>query len=447
MRFFLAVLLACLGLSAQVVQESFSRDPGPLDFIRGEGHEQAILQSLTGDSLVGLDASGRVVARLAERWDIKGDALRLSLRREARFGDGKPVVAEDVCWTVQAIQEDPAASPTKRSLLAGVRVKAVGHMVELKSDRPPARLLMELVHIPIAQKGRANQGSGPFGLTLKAGEWHLTARPHFLHPSIPGLRFRLIADEQAILQNLLKGWLTIGVPPPRRGLRPPGSHTEIHPSTQAQLIVWSRIGVAPLRALEGWRSEALPEDFFGGRAVPSRGLFPEGLGFPLQKMGSSSQGQKGQPWEILYSAGDEPVEKMLMALRARAQREGIVLEPRPMEAALLFERLTKGEFQLACAINLFDPHPWTVLDLLVPGGALNFSNWSHPNLAKVLLELRTPDSVAWKELQALWAEQPGSLPLLDFRGSVWVDRRLRVTAGPLGLYMTTPGAAGWSWNP
>ena len=447
MRCFLALALACLGLTAQVVQESFSRDPGPLDFIRGEGHEQAILQSLTGDSLVGLDLQGRVVPRLAVRWEIRGSAVRFFLRRDARFGNGRAVEAEDVCWTLQAIQADASASPTKRGILTGVQVRKAGPVVELISDRPPARLLMEMARVPIAEKGLAGQGSGPFALEMKGGEWLLTARPHFLQPKIPGLRFRLIADEQAVLQNLQKGWLTIGVPPPRRGLKPPATHLELYPTTQIQLIVWSRIGSAPLRGLEKWRAEALPEHFFGGRAVPSRGFFPEGLGFPAQRTKGPAQVFQGQHWEILYTAGDEPVEKAMLALRERAKREGVNLEPRPVEAAILFERLTKGEFQLACAINVFDPHPWSVLDLLVPQGALNFSGWTHARLASLLPRLQSPQASAWGELQALWAENPGSLPLLDFRSAVWVDRRLDASPGPLGLYLTTPGAAGWRWKP
>ncbi|MDP2876775.1 MAG: ABC transporter substrate-binding protein [Holophaga sp.] len=447
MRCCLAFALVCFGLSAQIVQESFSRDPGPLDFIRGEGHEQAILQALTGDSLVGMNALGRVVPRLAERWEIKGTTLRFYLRSDARFRNGRTVTVEDACWTLQAIQADATASPTKRAILLNVRSRKVGKALELSSDRPPARLLMELVRIPIAQQQKPGEGSGPFALDLKGGEWHLSARPHFLQPKIPGLRFRLLADEQAILQNLQKGWLSIGVPPPRRGLRPPASHCDLHPSTLAQLIAWSRIGSMPLKALERWRKEALPEDFFGGRALPSRGLFPEGLGFQGQSIKRAEPKLKGQHWEILYTAGDEPVEKALLALRERAKREGVVLDPRPVESALLFERLTKGDFQLACAISLFDPHPWTVLDLLVPQGAMNFSAWTHERLAALLPRLHDAHSSAWRELQALWAENPGSLPLLDFRGSVWVDRRLEVAPGPMGLYLTTPGAAGWYWKP
>jgi len=448
MRFLLAFVLAGLSLSAQIVQESFARDPGPLDFVRGEGHEQAILQSLTGDSLVGLDAQGRVVPRLAEAWEAKGPSLRFRLRKEARFEDGHPVTLEDALWTLEAIQADPKASPTKRAILEGVKARIFEGKLELCAQRPVLRLLCELSRIPIAQKGRGDQGSGPFRLRMKEGEWHLSARAHFLQPRIPGLRFRLLADEQAILQNLQKGWLSIGVPPPRRGLGVPDSHQELRQPFHAQLIVWSRLGAAPLRCLERWRSDAFPEALFGGQARPSRGLWPESLGFrPRGITAAASPLGRGLRWEVLYTAGDATAEKALLVLRERAQREGLTLDPRPVEAALLFERLLKGDFQLACALNVFDPHVWSVLDLMAPQGAMNFAGWSHPNLLKLLPSLVDPKAPAWEELQALWAENPGSLPILDFSGIVWVDKRLRVTPSSLGLYLTTPGAAGWSWNP
>jgi len=448
MRYLLVLLLGCLTLGAQIVQESFARDPGPLDFIHGEGFEQAILQTLCGDALVGMDAQGRLVPRLAERWEGKGGILRFHLRQDARFEDGSQVRAEDVLWTLQTLQRDPKASPTKRGFLEGLEVHVVRGALELSGERAGERLLRELIQVPIAQAGRAGQGSGPFSLRMKEGEWHLSARPHFLHPSIPGLRFRLIPDEQALLQNLQKGWLSIGVPPSRRGLKPPASHREIHQPLHAQLLAWSRMGPGPLRCLERWRGEALPESLFGGQIRPSRGLFPESLGFPCKQMTARIEPPtQGARWEILYTAGDEPVERFLLALRERAKGAGVRLDPRPVEASLLFERLTRGDFQLACALNVFEPHPWSVLELLVPKGGMNFSNWNHPKLAVLLPRLTDAKASAWDELQAIWAENPTSLPLLDYLGGVWVDRRLEVAPSAMGLYLSTPGAAGWRWLP
>lgn len=448
MRHFLALVLGCLTLSAQVVQESFSRDPGPLDFIRGEGFEQAILQSLTGDSLVGQDAQGKIVPRLAERWEAKAGRLRLWLRKDARFQDGSPVRAADVLWTVQSIQNDPKASPTKKAALDGVRAWVADDGVELESNLPQERLLCNLALVAVARENHADQGSGPFILRLERGEWSLTARQHFLRPRIPGLRFRLIGDDQARLQNLQKGWLSIGVPPARRGLKAPASHRELLQPMHAQLLVWSRVGVAPLQCLERWRGEAIPGDLFGGMAQASRGLLPESLGFQPQRITAKAlPPPRGTRWEILYTAGDDMVEKLLLLLRERAKGEGLALEPRPLEAAVLFDRLTRGDFQLACAPNVFEPHPWSVLDLLEPTGGMNFTGWRHPGLGALLPRLTQMRAPVWNELQALWAENPACLPLVDYQTKVWVDRRLNVAPSHLGLYRSTPGAAGWTWIP
>lgn len=448
MRILLAFVLACTGLVAQVVQEAFSRDPGPLDFIRGEGYEQAILQALTGDALVGRDAAGRIVPRLAEHWDWRSGALRFRIRKDARFVDGSLVRPEDVLWTMETILKDAKASPTKRALLRGVQVRRVGAFLEVRADRPQERLLSDLAQVAIAKADHPTVGSGPFSLSLKAGEWHLAARSHFLAPRIQGLRFRLIADDQALLQNLQKGWLTLGVPLARRGLKPPPTHRELRQPLNAQLIVWSRVGAEPLRCLERWRREAMPGDFFGSQAQPSRGLWPETLGFPPRPIvAAPGAPPRDAHWEILYTAGDPTVEKLVLALRERAKGEGVGLEPRAVEAAVLFERLTRGDFQLACAVNVFDPHPWAVLDLLTPQGAVNFSRWHHPRLSDLLPRLVDAKSAAWADLQDLWAQNPTSLPLLDFVGTVWVDKRLEVTPSAQGLYLSTPGAAGWSWKP
>jgi len=431
---------------AQTVEESFARDPGPLDFIHGEGFEQAIMQSLTGDALVGLDAQNRVVPRLSDRWETKGNHLRFHIRDGMSFQKGAPVKPEDIAWTFQEIQAREDASATKRGVLQDVKITLNGSFVELSSAKPAARLLMELAHLPVTRKGHLDEGSGPYSLVRKGSEWTFTARNHFLKPKLSTIHFRLISDDQALLQNLQKGWLSIGVPPARTGLRPSVNMVELRQPTRAQLIVFSQAGLAPLQALEQWRGEAFPLNFFGAKAHASRGLWPETLGFPLMKIQAPvPPSSKGQHWELLYSAGDELVQKALLALRERARQDGVDLEPKPIEAALLYQRLQKGDFQLASAINVFDPHPWSVLELVEPNGPMNFCGWKDANFSGLAAKLDSPQSPAWQELQKLWAAHPTALPLLDFTSVVWVEKHLKVESSALGLYLTTPGPSGWNW--
>lgn len=428
---------------ARRVEESFQRDPGLLDFIRGEGLEQSILQALAGDALVGLDVAGKPVPRLAESWTVRGRSLRFRLRPGADFSDGRPVRADDVAWTLRTLQATAEASPTKRAILDGVSVRVEGKEVVVEGARPAARLLRELARVPIAQEGAPGTGSGPFTLVREGSTWTFSARKHFLQPRLPGFRFRLLTDDLGVLEGLQKGWLHLGVPPARRDLRLPPGFREVRQPMHAQAVVWSRRRGA-LPWLDRWRKEAFPEGFLGGRVRPSRGLWPETLGHPPLSL-TAMPGPRPDRLVIHYPALDDMVQKALMALRARAAKDGVELEPRPVEAGLFYAQLGERKFETACTVVLFDPHPWAVLEYVEAKGPMNLNGWSHPRLGEWLAGLETPDSPAWRELQRAWAADPGALPVFDLTSVVWVDERLVVEPSPLGLYFTTPGPSGWRW--
>ena len=279
------------------------------------------------------------------------------------------------------------------------------------------------------------------------GAWVFTRRDHFLQPRVDGIRFRLLPDAAGVMTALQKGWLSIGAPATRRQAEIPPTHRLVTQPMHAQLVVWSREGAGPLRLLERWRKNAFPPQLLGQNARPSRGLWPETLGFQPQAIAAEVPLPPGQgPLRLLYGAGEASIEKLLLALRERARRDGVELQLAPLEQGLLVERLQQGDFQLACSMVVFDPHPWAVLEYLEPRGPMNFTGWSHPRLAAILAQLQQPGDPAWQDLQALWARSPAALPLLDFQSVIWVDRRLQVEPSPMGLYLHTPGAAGWRWR-
>ncbi len=446
------LLALCLILapcaSAQMVEESLAANPGPLDFIRGEGYEQWLLQSLAGDALVGISPTGLLVPRLAQAWSSGPDGtLRFRLRADARFTDGQPVAAEDVVWTFRELQRNPAASPTKRAVLEGAEVGAAGGQPWLRSPKPPGRLLLELARLPIARAGQPQVGSGPFALHPEPGAWVFRRRDHFLQPQVDGVRFRLLADAGAVTTALRKGWLSIGAPPPGRPQEPPPTHRVVHQAMHAQFVVWSRSGDGPLRLLEVWRREAFPPGLLDANARPSRGLWPETLGFQVQAIPPQVPPPTvPRVLHLAFTAGEPLLEKLLLALRERARRDGYDLRLTPQEQGLLVARLSKGDFDLAGSMVVYEPHPWAVLEYMEPGGPMNFTRWIHPALVTLVPRLRQPEDPAWRDLQDLWAQHPGALPLLDFQSVLWVDRRLEVTPSPLGLYLATPGAAGWRWH-
>ena len=443
----LALALATLLAPAQVVEESLPADPGPLDFIQGDSYEQWILQSLAGDALVGIRADGALTPRLATHWTLLEDgSLSFTLRADARFPDGRAVSAEDVLWTFRELLANPRASATKRAILAGAEVGERQGRPWIRSPKPPGRLLLELARVPIAQRGQPGQGSGPFAFHPEPGAWVFTRRDHFLRPRIDGLRFRLLPDPTAVLTALRKGWLTLGAPQDTPEAEPPPTCRRLTQPLHAQFVVWSRLGPGPLRLLERWRRDAFPARLLGRTARPSQGLWPETLGFPARSI--QAEGSAAPPAQLVlhHAAGDASLERLLLALRERARRDGCDLQLRPLEQGLLQERLQKGEFQLAGSVVFFEPQPWAVLEYLEPSGPMNFTGWRHTGLAAVTSRLHQPGDAAWVDLQTLWARSPAALPLLDFQSLLWVDRRLQVESSPMGLYLHTPGAAGWRWR-
>lgn len=443
----LVLLSALVPLRAQMVEESLPRDPGPLDFVHGDSYEQWILQSLAGDALVGLGLEGQAVPRLASSWKIQRDGrIIFTLREDARFTDGSLVTPGDVLWTFAEIRRDPTASATKRAILEGAAIGQEDGRIWIRSPKPPGRLLLELARVPVTQKGHPERGSGPFRFQREPAAWTFFRRDHFLKPQIDGIRFRLLADPAAVLQALQKGWLTIGAPP-ARVLSPPASHRVVVQPMNAQLVVWSHGGTGPLQLLERWRQDAFPPGLLGQNARPSRGLWPETLGFETQAI-SAESGPPKPPGrlKLLYATGEAATENLLMALRERARKDGFELQLVPLEQALLVDRLRKGDFELACSVVVFEPHPWAVLEYLEPKGPMNVTGWSDPRAASLIPGLRQASDADWRDLQGVWARHPAALPILDYQSVVWVDKRLTVTPSPLGLYLATPGAAGWRWN-
>jgi MarR-like DNA-binding transcriptional regulator SgrR of sgrS sRNA len=443
----LVFLAALAPVRAQMVEESLPRDPGPLDFIRGDSYEQWILQSLAGDALVGLGANAQAVPRLATSWRVQKDgAILFTLRDDARFTDGSPVTAEDVLWTLAEISRDPKASPTKRAILEGAVARLQDGRLWIRSPKPPGRLLLELARVAVTQKGHPERGSGPFLYQREPAAWTFLRREHFLKPRIDGIRFRLLPDSATVLQALQKGWLTVGAPPPRP-LAPPSTHRAVVQPINAQLVVWSHTGTGALQLLERWRQDAFPPGLLGQNAKPSRGLWPESLGFEPQAI--ENEGGPPKPparLKLLYASGEAFTENLLLALRERARKDGFDLQLIPLEQAILVDRLRRGDFELACSAVVFEPHPWAVLEYMEPKGPMNVTGWSDPQLAALLPGLRLPGDFAWRDLQGLWAKHPAALPLLDFLSVIWVDKRLTVEPSALGLYLGTPGAAGWRWN-
>ncbi|MFO1323079.1 MAG: ABC transporter substrate-binding protein [Burkholderiales bacterium] len=169
--------------------------------------------------LVGYDTKGRIVPRIAERWETPDAKTTIfHLRRGVTFHDGTPLTAEDVKFSLERIL-DPKNGATLRTNLAGVTVSVTGpNTVKVETAEPNATLLSVLA-LPEAAivskkwidagpnvKVQAN-GTGPF--VLKAYEPSVRAvlekNPGYFikgQPYLNAVEFRMIKSDDARVNAL-----------------------------------------------------------------------------------------------------------------------------------------------------------------------------------------------------------------------------------------------------
>ncbi len=155
--------------------------PGSVTPLTARTQVDRDLVALLFSGLLRNGPQGTVVPDLAERWSVNdaGTAWTVDLREDARWHDGQPVTAEDVLFTIRALQ-DPAYSGPSSTSWSEVEVVASGpHRVTFTLETPlggflqaltqplaPAHLLADIPIDDLADDtfGRQPVGSGPFAL-------------------------------------------------------------------------------------------------------------------------------------------------------------------------------------------------------------------------------------------------------------------------------------------
>ena len=187
----------------------------------------ADIQALLFDGLMRIGPDGLPEEALAQSWDVSPDATvyTFTLRADVAWHDGVPLTADDVLFTLRAVQNrDFAGDPAAGALWRGVRVEKVGERgVRCTLNAPfapflsratfpilPAHLLRD---IPAQQWAGASFshkpiGTGPYQLAeLNQEHALLTANPRYYggHPFLDSIEFRFFRDPQAALAALTRG--------------------------------------------------------------------------------------------------------------------------------------------------------------------------------------------------------------------------------------------------
>ena len=205
---------------------------GAIEPGRIQTNEESEVAATVFEPLVAAGADGGLAPGLCEKWELleEGRAFRLWLRRDVRFSDGHPLVAEDVKRSFEAtvrqvVEEIPSGLDAIRGAaefragtaaeIAGVVVKGT-HELELRLVEPlpiyPALLTEVSAGVMRSVDGPAGPetlGTGPFRVTShEPGRVRLERNERYWReprPALDALEFRSYETAHTIAAAFRKG--------------------------------------------------------------------------------------------------------------------------------------------------------------------------------------------------------------------------------------------------
>ncbi|UTX52899.1 ABC transporter substrate-binding protein [Leucobacter aridicollis] len=178
--------------------------------------------SLVYDTLLSMDAQGKIGPNLATEWEWVSDTeMKLTVRTDAKFHDGTPVTVDDVVASLNRLMV-PGSEPLAKSiLLTAGEASAEGDVVTVRTEQPFGPLENSLAAVSILAKADIESpenfkstanGSGPYkfvsysndDITLEANADYWGGAP-----KNDGVVLRYIADADARQNALLAGQVDI----------------------------------------------------------------------------------------------------------------------------------------------------------------------------------------------------------------------------------------------
>jgi peptide/nickel transport system substrate-binding protein len=182
---------------------------------------------------MGIDDDWNPTPMLAERWSVSDDArsITLHLRRDAVFHDGRPITAEDVQFSVEAVRDHHPFKSMFEPVSAVTLPDRHTAIIRLSAPHPALALAMTTVFLPILPKhvygdgqplathprnGSNVVGSGPFKVAeFKPGEHLILERfDRFFvkdRPLLDRLIVREYKDPASLLLAFERGEVDINI--------------------------------------------------------------------------------------------------------------------------------------------------------------------------------------------------------------------------------------------
>ncbi|WP_343954719.1 ABC transporter substrate-binding protein [Nonomuraea longicatena] len=202
-------------------------DPGVLDPATGVLTATNLVLSVAYESLVTVDANGAIAPWLAEKWEVRPDAVTFTLRKDVTCSDGSELTPADVAANVNHITDPATKSPVNGVLVpAGMKATAddAAGTVTFTTPKPFSFILESARSIFIvcgkgvkdrASIARATSGTGPYTLTEAVPGDHYTFAVRREHAWGPGgatakdlpdkVVLKVVPNEQTAANMLVAG--------------------------------------------------------------------------------------------------------------------------------------------------------------------------------------------------------------------------------------------------
>jgi peptide/nickel transport system substrate-binding protein len=456
-------------------------DPQSLDPRFGVDATSSRVADLLHVTLTRADPSAGRVPELARRWEWLDDRrIAFHLRDDVRFADGRPVRANDVRATYEAIADPSLGSPRRATLAALDRIEVPDPLTVVMRLKASDAAFLDATGLPIVPAAQARVtdhapiGAGPYRLVeaRRGDRLALAANPYWPDggPRIAPLVLRIVPDAVVRVLEIERG----GVGFLQETLEPelldrlrhvPHLSVSTTPGTSVAYLAFNfrdprlrdrRVRRAIAAAI---RPDVLVRSLLGDTARPASGLLtPEHWAHApsprvrpslrrarrlLDRAGLVDPDGTGPTprFRIVYKTSSQPARRRLAeALQADLQRVGIALDVRTYEWGTLFADVRSGNFEMAAMtwVGVADPDLYRLAyhSAMVPPAGFNRGRYSSRAMDRLTdAGRRVRDPGARRAIYARvqrWAAH--DLPVLP----LWWEERVVVATARLHEFTPRP---------
>lgn len=349
---------------------------------------------------------GRPRPWLADRWSLSSDGLmlRVSLKPGLQFHDGQPVTSETVRASLQGqlrnylgpVFDDVRSVDVLSPLEIGI------HM------RRRSNFVLEALDGGIASPGNPMAGTGPFVAGVPGDDGAVVMEANRIYregaPSLDRIEFRPYGSVRAAWADLLRNEVDMLYEVGLDALDSLETSTRVrvfsHPRNYAYLLMLN-VRRPSLRSAQVRRAlnaaidrQAIVDDVLGGHGRPAdTPVRPEHWAHdPHASRFTFSPTALPTPLKLSCIFGDVSLERMAVTLQRQLQQIGVELTLEHIPVDQIYERTTRGDFDVLLADVAAGPTMVRPLWFWYSHAEFNWGGYSNPSVDAAFDAIREADS-------------------------------------------------------